>query len=80
MKALLQRLVLLGGLFIGTAAYAYSISCNSSGDACTVRCDNGQQIGTMYWNGSRWSDGLRSSPNKDDVARQMVKAQGTACR
>lgn len=70
----------MGGLLFLTAAYAYSISCNSSGDSCTVTCDNGQRAGVMYWNGSQWSDGIRSSRDKDDLARKIVAAQGTACR
>ena len=80
MKALLRPAALIGGWMVLTAAYAYSISCNSSKDACTVRCDNGQVAGTMYWNGSRWSDGIRSSTDRDELARQIVRAQGTACR
>jgi hypothetical protein len=76
----LRILAMICGLVFTSLAYAYSIRCNSSGDACTVYCDNGQTVGTMYWNGSRWSDGLRSSTDRDNVARQMVKAQGTACR
>jgi hypothetical protein len=80
MKAYRTHVALLSGLFVAGTAWAYSISCNSAGDACTVKCDNGQNAGTMYWNGSRWSDGLRSHTDKDTLAKQMVAAQGTACR
>lgn len=80
MKTFLQRLALLGSLLAATAAYAYSISCNSANDACTVTCDNRQPVGTMYWNGSVWSDGIRSNKDKDELAKQMVRAQGAACR
>lgn len=65
-------------LTVAGAAYAYTLECN--GDACKVYCDNKQFVGTMYWNGSNWSDGLRSDPSKDEVARQMVKAQGSSCQ
>lgn len=60
-------------------AQAYTVSCISSGDACDVTCDNGQPAGTMYWNGSRWSGGLRWSTHKDTLAQEIVAAQGTAC-
>lgn len=78
-KRLLWVLALAGSLGAG-AAHAYSISCNSAGDSCTVTCNNGQRAGVMYWNGSRWSDGVRSSTDKDALARQIVAAQGTACQ
>ena len=78
MKALLHSLALCGSLLAATAAYAYSLTCK--GDACTVTCDNGQPAGTMYWNGSVWSDGIRSNKDKDELAKQIVRAQGTACR
>jgi hypothetical protein len=80
MKILLRRIVLFAGLSACALAYAYSISCNSSGDSCAVTCNNGQHAGTMYWNGSRWSDGIRSSTDRNALARQIVAAQGTACQ
>ena len=70
----------IGGFMTAGLAWAYAINCNRSGDACTVTCDNRQSAGTMYWNGSQWSDGVRWSKNKDELARKMVAAQGTACR
>lgn len=78
MKVLMASMLLFtGALFLNTAN-AYSLNCGS--DACKVYCANGQYVGTMYWNGSRWSDGLRSSSDKDVVARQMVAAQGSSCQ
>lgn len=65
-------------LVVVRTAYAYTLDCN--GDACKVYCDNKQFVGTMYWNGSKWSDGLRSDPSKDEVAKQMVNAQGSSCQ
>jgi hypothetical protein len=70
---------LLLALATTEVAYAYSISCRSA-DACVVTCDNGQQAGTMYWNGSQWSDGVRWHKDRDVLAKQIVAAQGTACR
>jgi len=80
MKALLTCLFFFAGAVFLSIAEAYSLGCDQSGTSCKVTCDNGQPAGTMYWNGSRWSDGLRSSTDKDQLARQMVAAQGTACK
>lgn len=68
---------LIGIAFV-SVAHAYSLDCK--GDACKVHCDNGQYVGTMYWNGAQWSDGVRSDASKEVVAELMVKAQGTACQ
>ncbi len=58
----------LAALVVAGAAYAYTLEC--SGDACKVYCDNKQYVGTMYWNGTNWSDGLRSDPSKEEVASE----------
>lgn len=76
MKKLLT-LAILATLYAG-AVYAYKLEC--SGDKCDVKCDSGTFVGTMYWNGSKWSDGVRSDKDKDEVAKQMVKAQGASCQ
>lgn len=66
-------------------AFAYIVrnasggACAYDGSACSVICDNGQLAGTMYWNGSVWSDGVRSDPDAYVVASAIVAAQGTAC-
>lgn len=81
--AFVIRVLLCAAIFViplAGLAYAYSITCNSSGDSCVVTCDNGQLAGVIYWNGSRWSDGIRSSTDEDHLAKQIVAAQGTACR
>lgn len=80
MKGVLISTALLVCVFYLNVADAYTISCNPSGTTCVVTCSNGQPAGTMYWNGSQWSDGIRSSPNRDVLARQIVAAQGSACR
>jgi hypothetical protein len=80
MKALLTGLFLFTSTLYLNTAEAYSLDCDQSGSSCKVACDNGQHAGTMYWNGSRWSDGLRSSTDKHELARQIVAAQGTACK
>jgi hypothetical protein len=66
--------------FAYTTKKADGSGCTRDGSACHVYCDNNALAGTMYWNGARWSDGLRSDPDKDVVARQIVAANGTACR
>lgn len=78
MKILWHVVAFLSCAFGVSTAYAYSLSCDAT--SCAVSCDNGQYVGTMYWNGTRWSDGVRSSTDKDQLARQMVAAQGTACQ
>ena len=78
MKILWQCVALFSCVFVVSAVYAYSLSCDAT--SCTVTCDNGQYVGTMYWNGTKWSDGVRSSTDKDQLARQIVAAQGTACQ
>lgn len=80
MKVRLRWVGLIGGLLVFTTAYAYVVSCNSSNDRCTVTCDNGEAAGTMYWNGTQWSDGIRWSKDRDELAGKMVAAQGSACR
>ena len=79
MKVLMTSMLLFTGALFLTAANAYDIK-GCSSDSCKVYCDNGQYVGTMYWNGTRWSDGLRSDKNKNVVASQMVAAQGSSCR
>ena len=80
MKRLSMGIVLfVCALYLNTAD-AYRLGCNPAGTACVVTCGNGQRAGIMYWNGSQWSDGIRSSPDKNVLARQIVAAQGSACQ
>lgn len=79
MKVLLTGVMFLAGAGLVGVAHAYTITCDSA-DVCAVTCKSGQHAGTMYWNGSRWSDGIRSSTDKDELARQIVAAQGTDCQ
>ena len=72
-------------LLVSTAASAYVLKkadgtgCTQDGDECRVYCDNEELAGSMYWNGSVWSDGVRSDEDADVVAQQIVEANGTAC-
>ena len=80
MKLFWQGLALCSCAFAFGVAYAYSLDCDSKGESCKVTCNNGQFVGTMYWNGSKWSDGLRWDTDKNALARKMVEAQGTSCQ
>ena len=79
MKTLVRFAILSASILLMETASAYSLKCANDGQSCNVYCDSGQFVGTMYWNGSNWSDGLRSGPDRDAVAKQMVAAQGSAC-
>jgi hypothetical protein len=63
-----------------SVAFAYQLKCSKDGNNCDVFCDNGMKAGTMYWNGSVWTDGVKSDPNKDAEAKKIVAANGTACK
>lgn len=66
-------------------ASAYSLrsaangSCAADGSACNVFCNNGDLAGTMFWNGSIWTDGVKSDPDKDAEARKICDANGASC-
>lgn len=79
MKVLLSCLLFFAGAMLSSTSGAYSLDC-SKPDICTVTCDNKTLAGTMYWNGSRWSDGIRSDTDKYKLAEQIVAAQGSACK
>lgn len=55
-------------------------ACTTDGGPCNVYCDNGMLAGTMYWNGSKWTDGVKSDSTMDGEARKIVAANGTECR
>ncbi len=80
MKRHFNFMALFLGLTFAGAAQAYTLTCDQSGSSCKVTCANGESAGTMYWNGSKWSDGLRSNADKDLLAKEMVAAQGTSCQ
>lgn len=52
-----------------------------SADSYDVYCgtDDKVFVGTMYWNGSRWSDGLRWHEIKEELAKLMAAAHGSDC-
>ena len=85
-----MRIILLSAIAVAlmvtaSPASAYQLKSATTGGGCTkdaecdVYCDNGQQAGSMTWNGSVWTDGERWDPDMNVVARQICKANGTAC-
>ena len=54
-------------------------SCTKDGSTCNVYCDNGQLAGSMNWNGSVWTDGVKWDPDMSAEARKICTANGSAC-
>lgn len=52
--------------------------CDGDGGGCIIRCYNGDVAGVMYFNGSTWSDGVRSG-SFEEVAYAILEANGTYC-
>ena len=77
-KKLYLTCLILGLCLAPVIAHAYTTKC--SGTSCDVKCKDGTFVGTMYWNGSQWSDGVRADKDKNKVAKAMVAAQGTSCQ
>ena len=55
-------------------------SCSKDGSTCNVYCGNGQLAGSMNWNGSVWTDGVKSDPDMNAEAGKICAANGTACQ
>jgi hypothetical protein len=82
MKRIVQIVLVFGLAAIPATSFAYSLSgdgCNGNGNECKVYCDNGALAGSMYWNGSVWTDGVKSSSSKDEEARAICRANGSSC-
>ena len=69
-----------------TSASAYQLKkqsgggpCGKDGSACDVYCNNGQLAGSMFWNGSVWTDGGKWDSDMDAEAKKIVSANGSAC-
>jgi hypothetical protein len=75
-------------LFVATsAASAYQMRSTSNGGSrskdgstCNVYCDNGQLAGSMIWNGTVWTDGVKSDPDMNAEGRKICAANGSSCR
>ncbi len=53
--------------------------CRQDGALCIVYCQNGHLAGSMTWNGSVWTDGVKWDKDRDVEAKMIVAADGTAC-
>jgi hypothetical protein len=68
-----------------TPASAYRLQkpngepCAKDGTECQVYCENKHLAGSMNWNGTVWTDGVKSDPDRDAEAKKIVEADGTAC-
>lgn len=56
-----------------------TIGCDPDGSECIVFCDNGERAGSMYWNGSVWTDGVKWDEDQDEEARKICEANGSEC-
>jgi hypothetical protein len=81
MKTLLLSAVAFALLVSSSPASAFQLQggCMKDGSMCTVLCNNGQLAGTMYWNGSVWTDGVKSDPDMNAEAQKICAANGSAC-
>jgi len=79
-------LVLAAALLASATAFAWytqkedGSKCEKDDDTCYVYCNNHQRAGSMNWNGSVWTDGIRSDRDMNVVAKAIVAANGTACQ
>jgi len=83
MKSIARLLIAGAVLLAPAAACAYSLSgdgCNGNGNECVVFCNNGARAGSMYYNGSVWTDGVKSAKSREAMANLICAANGSACR
>jgi len=84
-----STLAIVSGVLLcvtATPASAYQLKkqsdggqCTKDGSECSVYCDNGQLAGSMFWNGSVWTDGVKWDSDMDAEARKITSANGSAC-
>jgi len=79
----IARLLIAGAVSLApAAAFAYSLGgdgCNGNGKECVVYCDTGARAGSMYYNGSVWTDGSKWASSRDAEARKICAANGSGC-
>ncbi len=82
MKRIVGLFCVLGFSLGSTSSFAYRLEgdgCGGNGKECKVYCDTGQLAGSMYWNGSVWTDGVKWDKDKDKEAKAICKANGAGC-
>jgi|ERR1051326_2683938 hypothetical protein len=68
---------------IPTACFAFRLDgrgCTGNGEECRVYCDNGDLAGSMFFNGSVWTDGVKWDRDRDTEAAMICAANGAACQ
>lgn len=55
-------------------------ACQKDGSTCNVYCNNGQLAGSMNWNRSVWTDGVKWDADFNAEARKICAANGTDCQ
>jgi hypothetical protein len=86
-KKRILSIVALAFIPAASPAFAYQLKlasdnskdCQADGSTCQVYCNNGHLAGSMNWNGSVWTDGVKWDKDKDVEARMICNADGTAC-
>jgi hypothetical protein len=82
--ALGSLLVGVAMLLVSVPAFAYRLqtkdgkACSTDGSECQVYCTdaahNGSLAGSMYWNGSVWTDGVKWDKDQDAEAKKITDA------
>ena len=80
MQIILKNLIAVAIISIASSAFAYSMKCTADGISCNVLCDNGYDAGTIYWNGTVWTNGVVSNKDREVLARSLVASAGSACK
>jgi hypothetical protein len=79
----ISRLLIAGAVLLAPGvSLACSFSgdgCNGNGKECVVYCANGNRAGSMYFNGTVWTDGVKWAPTAQAEARKICDANGSAC-
>ncbi len=79
----------IGLLLASSAASAYRLqtpnggTCSKDGSECQVYCTDdahkNKLAGSMYWNGSVWTDGVKADEDQDAEAKKIMAAFGSGC-
>jgi hypothetical protein len=86
MKTALSIIAAAITLVFASPASAYTLKnetadgCGGDGSVCIVYCENGSRAGSMAWNGSVWTDGVKWDKDKDAEAKKICAASGSDCK